>query len=195
MDLMERTYSALIVSAADSLDHALADMMPASRFDIVSKAGSISAAGRILTERAYDIVIINSPLPDDPGMRFALDAVRRGGTIVLLLVQAALYDQVYAKMSPHGVFVISKPLSRRTLETALDGAVSARERVRMLETGTVSIEEKMEEIRLVNRAKWLLIDRQHMDEPAAHRAIEKQAMDRCLTRREIAEEIIGRYAE
>ena len=59
----------------------------------------------------------------------------------------------------------------------------------------VSIEEKMEEIRLVNRAKWLLIDKQNMDEPSAHRRIEKQAMDQCVTRREIAEAIIRSYSK
>ena len=50
--------------------------------------------------------------------------------------------------------------------------------------------EKMAEIRLVNRAKWTLIRTRSMDEAEAHRWIEKQAMDRCLTKREIAAEII-----
>ena len=51
----------------------------------------------------------------------------------------------------------------------------------------------MEEIRCVNRAKWLLIRELKMDEPDAHRYIEKQAMDRCVTKREVAEEIIKTY--
>ena len=55
----------------------------------------------------------------------------------------------------------------------------------------MSLEEKMEEIRLVNRAKWLLIERRGMDEPTAHRYIEKLAMDRCVTRRVIAEAILN----
>ena len=59
---------------------------------------------------------------------------------------------------------------------------------------TLSIEEKMEQIRLVNRAKWLLIGELKMSEPDAHRYIEKQAMDRCVSRREIAENIIKTYS-
>ena len=54
-------------------------------------------------------------------------------------------------------------------------------------------EEKMEEIRIVNRAKWLLISELKMDEPQAHRYIEKQAMDRCISKKEVAEEIIRTY--
>ena len=59
---------------------------------------------------------------------------------------------------------------------------------------TASIEEKMEEIRLVNRAKWLLIEQLRMTESEAHRYIEKQAMDRCVTKRSIAENIISMYS-
>ena len=51
----------------------------------------------------------------------------------------------------------------------------------------------MEEIRLVNRAKWLLIDELKMSEPDTHRYIEKQAMDLCVSKREVAEEIIKTY--
>ena len=50
----------------------------------------------------------------------------------------------------------------------------------------------MAEIRLVNRAKWLLIERQGLSEQEAHRFIEKQAMDRCVSRRVIAQQIIDR---
>lgn len=71
---------------------------------------------------------------------------------------------------------------------------SARERFRTLEKKTLSIEEKMEEIRIVNRAKWILISELKMDEPGAHRYIEKQAMDQCVTRKSIAEQIIKMYS-
>ena len=54
-------------------------------------------------------------------------------------------------------------------------------------------EEKMEEIRIINRAKWLLIEQLKMTENEAHRYIEKQAMDRCVTRRTVAENILSTY--
>ena len=52
----------------------------------------------------------------------------------------------------------------------------------------------MEEIRIVNRAKWLLIGELKLDEPEDHRYIEKQAMDRCVSKRVVAEEIIKTYS-
>ena len=62
-----------------------------------------------------------------------------------------------------------------------------------MEKKTVSLEEKMMEIKIVNRAKWTLINSLKMSESDAHRYIEKQAMDRCVSKRVIAEEIIRSY--
>ena len=51
----------------------------------------------------------------------------------------------------------------------------------------------MEEIRIVNKAKWALIENLKMSEEDAHRYIEKQAMDERTTKRIIAENIIRTY--
>ena len=51
----------------------------------------------------------------------------------------------------------------------------------------------MEDIRLVNRAKLLLIEQLKMSESEAHRYIEKRAMDTCVKRRKVAEDIIKTY--
>ena len=132
------------------------------------------------------MVIVNSPLPDDAGIRFAVDTVSSYQTVVLFLARAEQYAQSFDQLAEHGVFLIQKPTARASLELASGWLVSARERIRKTERKTLSIEEKMMEIRLVNRAKWLLISELKMTEPDAHRYIEKQAMDRCVPRRQIA---------
>ena len=48
----------------------------------------------------------------------------------------------------------------------------------------------VEEIRLMNRAKLILIKMRGMTENEAHRFIVHSAMDRCVKKRQVAEEII-----
>ena len=193
MSLKERIYSVLIVSAAEKLNTALSSMLPEAHYDPVKIVSSVSAAKRAWSERTYDYVIINSPLPDDAGIRFAIDIGNSKGAVALLFVRAELYDDTRWQVVEHGVFTLAKPLSRPLVSLALEWMESAREGLRKLEKKNLSVEEKMEEIRLVNRAKWLLISVLNMDEPQAHRYIEKQAMDRCVPKREVAEEIINTY--
>ena len=194
MSLKERVYSVLIVSAAESFNDALSALLPNSKYSPTHFVSNISAAKRALAERAFDFVIINSPLPDDIGTRFAIDTGSSKETVVLLMVRAELQEEIYDKVAEHGVFVLPKPTSKPTMAIALSWLSSAREKLRKTEKKTLSIEEKMEEIRIVNRAKWILIRELKLDEPEAHRYIEKQAMDRCISRRIVAEEIIKTYA-
>ena len=194
MSLKERVYSVLIVSAAEGFNDALSALLPTSKYSPTNFVSNISAAKRALAERAFDFVIINSPLPDDIGTRFAIDTGSSKETVVLLMVRAELQAEIYDKVAEHGVFVLPKPTSKPTMAVALSWLSSAREKLRKTEKKTLSIEEKMEEIRIVNRAKWILIRELKLDEPEAHRYIEKQAMDRCISKRFVAEEIIKTYS-
>ena len=193
MSLKERVYSVLTVSSTDSFNTSISSLLPKSKYSTVHFVSSVSAAKRVIAERSYDFVIINSPLPDDPGTRFAIDVCNTGNTVVLLLVRAELHEDVYDKVAEHGVFTLSKPTSKPTILTALNWMTSAREMLNKTQKKTLSIEEKMEEIRIINRAKWLLISNLKMTEQDAHRHIEKQAMDRCIPKRKVAEEIINSY--
>ena len=193
MSLKERVYSVLTVSSTDSFNNSISSLLPKSKYSTVHFVSSVSAAKRVFAERSYDFVIINSPLPDDTGTRFAIDVCNSGNTVVLLLVRAELHEDVYDKVAEHGVFTLSKPTSKPTILTALNWMTSAREMLNKTQKKTLSIEEKMEEIRIINRAKWLLISNLKMTEQDAHRHIEKQAMDRCIPKRKVAEEIINSY--
>ena len=193
MSLKKQVYSVLIVSAAEKFNSAVPEIFSVPLFSPVNTVNNVSAAKRALTERSFDIVIINSPLPDDYGIRFAIDTVNSYNTVVLFLARGEQYEDAYDKLAEHGVFLLQKPTSRLMLEIVAAWLISARERIRKTEKKTLSIEEKMEEIRLVNRAKWLLIDELKMTEPDAHRYIEKQAMDRCVPKQQVAQEIIKTY--
>ena len=194
MSLKERVYSVLVISAAEGFNDALAAMLPEARYSPVRFTMNAGAARRILAERTFDFVIINSPLPDETGIRFAIDASNSKEMVVLLMVRAELQEEIYDRVAEHGVFVLPKPTAKPIITSALSWLSSARERLRKTEKKTLSIEEKMEEIRIVNRAKWLLISELKLDEPGAHRYIEKQAMDRCVSRKVIAQEIITTYS-
>ncbi len=189
----QRRYSLLLASSAEKFNRALPAMLPESLYSPVTVTPCVADARRRLLENKYDIVIVNTPLPDDFGTRLALDVCDCSGAGVLLLVKAEHYPDINARVSPSGVLVLSKPTTPQLITQSLTLLCATRERLRRMEEKTASIEEKMEDIRVVNRAKCLLIEQLRMTEPEAHRYLEKQAMDRCVTRRAIAENIISTY--
>ena len=173
MDRIEQTYSVLTVSAADKFSASLHTLLPEGQYDPVRAVRDAASARRLLLEQSFDIVIVNAPLPDEFGTQLALELSETSGAGVLLLVKAEQYAELSARVTPN-----------------LQLLCGTRERRRRMEQKTASFEEKMAEIRLVNRAKCLLIERKAMTEQEAHRWIEKQAMDRCVSRKIIAEQIL-----
>ena len=189
MELRERSYEVLIASAQPKFNEALTQLMDERRYYSYVFDQSVSSAKRRLLDKSFDILIVNAPLPDDNGVRLALDR-STGSCAVLLLVKNDYYAETFERVCRHGVYVLAKPSPRQLVTQAFDWLESTHERLMKLEKKTVSLEDKMAEIRLVNRAKWLLITNEGMAEDQAHRYIEKLAMDRCVPKGVIAREII-----
>ena len=189
----EHVYSVLLVSAAEKINNALRQEFTGGRFDPVVIVDSVAKAQRRMVDEDYDLVLINAPLPDDFGRRFAVDVCTDSDRVALIMVRSDMFDEISSSLTPKGVMVIKKPLEVNRLDEMIAVMCSVRERLRRIKKKTVSLEEKMEEIRLVNRAKWALIKSCHMTEENAHRYIQKQAMDLCLSKKETAENILKTY--
>ena len=193
MVFRERTYSVLIVTSSDSFVSNVMPLLPVTDYWPVTTARSVGEARRRIAETAFDIVLINAPLPDDFGMRLAIDICTNSGAGVLLMVKNDLFNDIYAKVVNYGVITLSKPTNLQMVTQNLRILCATRERMRQMEAKQATVEEKIEEIRLVNHAKWLLIQCLSMTEPEAHRYIEKQSMDERISKREVAENIIKTY--
>ena len=178
-------YSVLVVSASAKFNESVRGLLPERFYWPVTVLTDAAGARRELLENSYDLVVINTPLPDEFGTRLAQDICQHSAAGVLLLVKAEHFPDIDGRLTPQGVLVLSKPMSTQLFTQSLRLLCGTRERLRGL--------EKMEEIRLVNRAKWLLIGELNMTEQEAHRYIEKQAMDRCVTKRAVAEQILSTY--
>ncbi len=113
MVFQERTYSVLIVTASNSFTDRVMPLLPMTDYWPVSTARSVGEARRKLTDTEFDIVLINTPLPDDFGMGLAIDICSGSGAGVLLLVKSDQYNDVYAKVVGYGVITLSKTTSRQ----------------------------------------------------------------------------------
>lgn len=193
MVFQERTYSVLIVTASERFTDSIMPLLPMTDYWPVQTASSVAEARRWLADTEFDIVLINTPLPDDFGMHLAIDICTGSGAGVLLLVKNDHYNEIYSKVVHYGVITLSKPTNRQMVAQNLRILCATRERIRQMQAKQATVEEKIKEIRLVNRAKWLLIECLNMTEAEAHRYIEKQAMDLRISRREAAENIIKTY--
>ena len=187
-------YRVLIAGANDRTFDSFRELLPPDSYEPPLRAGSAGEVKRMLLETDVDLVILNAPLRDEFGTQLALN-LSQDNLCVLMLVPAESFDAVCYKVEDEGILTLSKPVSRNGLLGAIKLLTAMRGKLRKLDRQNQALQEKMQDIRTVNRAKWLLIEIKRMTENEAHYYIEKQAMDMRLSRREVAEEIIRYYGD
>lgn len=184
---------ALIVSYAKKGIELFTELLTAASFNQILSARSCSDARRLLLEREFDIVVINSPLPDETGEALAKDIATKGLSQVILIVPSEHFNEVSAICEDYGILSISKPVIKELCWSAIKFAVTAQKRMNTIRSENAQLKQKIEDIKIIDRAKCILISVLNMTEQEAHRYIEKQAMDMRLTRRIVAENILKSY--
>ena len=137
-------------------------------FREVAFAASGGEARRLLLAGAWDAVVVSAPLPDEFGHQLAMDAAEEGPG-VLLAVKSDQWEEVNARV------------------------LASQAKAERYRAENEKLRQKLEELRVVSRAKCLLVEYLHLDEESAHKYMERQAMEERKTRRAVAEEILREY--
>jgi len=185
--------NALIVSCMEKGTAFFTELLNAASINYIVTLQSCNEARRLLLERDFDIVIINAPLRDESGENLSKFVASKGVSQVMLVVKSEYFDAVSAVCENDGILTISRPMNRAVFWSALSLAKSTQCRIKRIQAENAKLIQKIEDIRVVDRAKCVLISYMGMDEKEAHKYIEKQAMDKRTARRTIAEGILKAY--
>jgi len=150
-------------------------------------------AKRLLSEYDFDICLINGPISGSSGENLSIDIAEKNTCQVIFLVKAEYLDEISARVEDYGIITVSKPINRQLLWQALKLAKVVRKRIGLAQKESARLEQKLADMKIISRAKLLLIVNTDVSEEEAHKIIEKQAMDSRKSRIEIAKEIIRKF--
>ncbi|MFA6891461.1 MAG: ANTAR domain-containing protein [Sphaerochaetaceae bacterium] len=186
--------TALVVSATEKSTAALTSLIHQLEGAIaVTSKESASEARRQVLDYEYDLVIINTPLSDEDGLDLSKMIIEETLSPVILLVRNEFFSDIQSQMENFGVLVVQKPIIREVFFQTLGLAKSLRRRLVGMQNENEKLQKKIDEIKVVDQAKWTLIRTLGMNEEQAHRYIEKQAMDMRRSRYDIASCILKTY--
>lgn len=175
-------YRLLAVDCCDELVDAIRSRALGGYISAVLRASASQDIPAIVAVQKPDAVVISG------GASAAVDAAERSSAAILLLTDDAALPRRCIRA---GVMTAHPD----ELAAVLPSLLATAERLRTLRDKTSSLQQRLDDSRIVARAKLLLISRLGMSEGDAHRYIEKTAMDSCLPRRDVAEGIIRTYEE
>lgn len=183
----------LIISSNEQSISLFSQLMKTERCGSIHSAKSGSDGRRLFSEREYDLVIVNTPLKDEFGDTLALDTVQNTNAGVILIVKNEFEAELENRVSQYGVFVIGKPISKVIFYKAVRLLEAMRNRMSGVRRENRKLQKKIDDIRIINRAKYILMEYLSMTEPQAHKYLERQAMDLRLTKIEVAKRLLSTY--
>ena len=141
----------------------------------------------------YGLLIVESSISDPKALRACSAAASHPTSVILFLAEETQFKteedkKAREKLLDLGATILVKPLKQSSFTTAINSADMAHIRLGALK-------KKLDDEKVITRAKLLLMQTLSFTEEEAHKFIEKEAMNSGRTRSEVAYEIIRTYEE
>lgn len=153
-----------------------------------------AASARELVERCHavhpDLVLTDIKMPDRDGIEAAME-INRERQVPVILVSAHHDTELLVRSGQAPVMAyLIKPIKEADVKTALYLAMLRFEHFQKLVQEAASLRQALEDRKVIERAKGLIMKRARLDEPEAFRRLQKLASDRNLKMVEFAHMIV-----
>jgi response regulator NasT len=190
--MLERIFRILLVSSSKNFSLGISNALMYESYEI-EMIDSIAKAKRKVLDKDFDIIIINSPVIDDFGLDFAIEEAITNVSGILMFVKPEVEFEIYYKTYQYGILTLTKPSTKSILLQSLRLLCSTIAKREQIYNKPKNINERLEEIKIINTAKLLLIEHMKLTEDEAHKYLEKKAMDFRQSKIKIAKNIIDEY--
>ena len=169
----------------------LAEMLTDAGHTIVGQAADGEQAVAQAQETTPDLVVMDIKMPGMDGITAAEQIGREGLAPVVMLTAFSDKNLVERARDAGVMSYVVKPFSAADVLPAIDIARARWAERKALEAEVADLGERFETRKQVDRAKGLLMAQLKLSEADAFRWIQKAAMDRRLSMREVAEAVIS----
>ena len=167
----------------------LVEMLQGAGYEVVAEASNGQEAVDLATEHKPDLAILDVKMP-------VLDGISAAEKIIeiapVLMLTAFSQKELIDRARDAGVMAyVVKPFSIGDLIPAIEIAISRHTQMRSLADEVADLHERLETRKLIDRAKGILMQALNLSEPEAFSWIQRAAMDRRLTMKEVAAAVIS----
>jgi AmiR/NasT family two-component response regulator len=167
----------------------LVEMLTEAGYDVIAQAENGAVAVELAKQYKPDLAILDVKMPE-------MDGITAAEQIILLapvlMLTAFSQRELVERARDAGVMAyVVKPFSINDLVPALEIAISRHKQMKSLESEVADIYERLETRKVIDRAKGILMKAMNLSEPESFSWIQKTAMDRRISMKEVANAIIS----
>jgi len=187
----QRTTPVRIVVAEDEalIRMDLVEMLTEAGYQVVAEASDGAQAIELVKEQQPDLAILDVKMPILDGISAAEEIIT---TCPVLMLTAFSQRELVDRARDAGVMAyVLKPFTINDLVPAIEIAISRHVQMKSLAAEVADLHDRLETRKIIDRAKGILMAALNLTEPEAFSWIQKAAMDRRLTMKEVAQAVIS----
>jgi response regulator NasT len=167
----------------------LVEMLTEAGYEVIAQATNGEEAIALANQHKPDLAILDVQMP-------VLDGISAAEKIIaiapVLMLTAFSQRELVDRARDAGVMAyVVKPFTISDLVPAIEIAISRHTQMRSLADEVADLHDRLETRKLIDRAKGILMKALNLTEPEAFSWIQRAAMDRRITMKEVAEAVIS----
>lgn len=167
----------------------LVEMLREAGYDVVGAASDGREAIELVESLQPDLAILDVKMPILDGISAAEKIIEVSP--VLMLTAFSQKDLVERARDAGAMAYVVKPFTINDLVPAIEISISRHRQMKSLETEVADLHERLETRKVIDRAKGILMKALNLSEPEAFSWIQRAAMDRRITMKEVSEAVIN----
>ncbi len=185
--------SVLIITKTEQSMTPLKELMISEGYSDAACANNAETAEELVRGRAFDAIVVNTPILGGGGIDLSVELCRSTRAGVFVLLKSEVYEKCFEALEEKGVFAVKKPVNLTCFHRCLRTWEISKKRLGFLEAENTKLKHQVEEMKIINRAKFTLMQCLTMSEEQAHRYLEKQAMDMRISKLDMARRVLSTY--
>jgi response regulator NasT len=166
----------------------LVEMLTEAGYEVIAQAENGAVAVELAKQHMPDLAILDVKMPEIDGITAAEQII---SIAPVLMLTAFSQRELVERARDAGVMAyVVKPFSINDLIPAIEIAISRHKQMKTLEGEVADLYERLETRKLIDRAKGILMKAMNLSEPESFSWIQKTAMDRRVSMKEVANAII-----
>jgi len=189
-ELSEKTSVRILVAEDEALIRMdLVEMLQEAGYEVVAQATNGEEAIALALEHQPDLAILDVKMPILDGISAAEKII---ASAPVLMLTAFSQRELIDRARDAGVMAyVVKPFTIGDLIPAIEIAISRHTQMQSLAAEVADLHERLETRKIIDRAKGILMKALNLTEPEAFSWIQRAAMDRRLTMKEVAQAVIS----
>ena len=189
MDDVHNKYRIVVAEDETLIRLDLIEMLTEAGYDVVGEATNGEEAVLLVESLYPDLAILDVKMPILDGISAAEKIISRAP--VLMLTAFSQKDLVERARDAGAMAYVVKPFAIGDLIPAIEIAVSRHRQLKALETEVANLHERLETRKIIDRAKGILMQALKLSEPEAFSWIQRTAMDRRMSMKDVASAVIN----